>query len=142
MAKRRSTSNSIKIFRSLLVLSLLEVRAGARRNKSSCFGGLLWALTPTCCRAQGILWSLCIFYSASSLGSAYYERETVRRGPPTRTGGRPLERRSPQMDSLSVCSPPCTWGTPAAWTGTTTRALRVCDASPHALGTPPPPSTH
>jgi len=49
MAKRRSTSNSIKIFRSLLVLSLLE----------------------------GILWSLCIFYSASSLGSAYYERETA-----------------------------------------------------------------
>jgi hypothetical protein len=32
MAKRRSTSNSIKIFRSLLVLSLLEVRTGARRK--------------------------------------------------------------------------------------------------------------
>lgn len=72
--------------------------------KSSCFGGLLWGLTPTCCRAQGILWSLCIFYSASSLGSAYYERETVRRGPPTRTGDRPLELLSKGLSS--VCSPP------------------------------------
>ena len=48
--------------------------------------------TSVCVRAppaQGILWSLCLFYSASSLGSAYYQRETVRvvgakwqRGPP------------------------------------------------------------
>jgi hypothetical protein len=25
-----------------------------------------------------VLWSLCLFYSANSLGTAYFERETVR----------------------------------------------------------------
>jgi hypothetical protein len=40
----------VKIFRSLLLLSLLE----------------------------SVLWSLCLFHSASSCGVAYYERETVR----------------------------------------------------------------
>lgn len=45
-----NSSRGVKIFRSLLLISLLE----------------------------GILWSLCLFHSASACGVAYYERETVR----------------------------------------------------------------
>lgn len=44
-----NSSRGVKIFRSLLLISLLE----------------------------GILWSLCLFHSASACGVAYYERETV-----------------------------------------------------------------
>ena len=51
---RPSSCIKVKIFRSLLLLSLLE----------------------------GILWSLCLFHSASACGVAYYERETVRLASP------------------------------------------------------------
>ena len=62
MAPHRSSCNKVKIFRSLLLLSLLE----------------------------GILWSLCLFHSSSACSLAYYQRETVRgraRGHP-----KPLQR--------------------------------------------------
>jgi hypothetical protein len=49
-AHRSRSTIKVKIFRSLLLLSLLE----------------------------SILWSLCLFHSASSCGLAYYQRETVR----------------------------------------------------------------
>ena len=51
-ARSRSSTSSVKVkvFRSLLLLSLLE----------------------------GVLWSLCLFHSSSASGLAYYQRETVR----------------------------------------------------------------
>ena len=54
--------------------------------------------TSVCVRAppaQGILWSLCLFYSASSLGSAYYQRETVRVGETVLEGAAPPRLRAP-----------------------------------------------
>ena len=54
---RPSSCIKVKIFRSLLLLSLLE----------------------------SILWSLCLFHSASACGVAYYERETVRPREPSGT---------------------------------------------------------
>lgn len=48
-ARPRSSCKSVRVYKGLLLLSLLE----------------------------GILWSLCLFHSASASGLAYYERETV-----------------------------------------------------------------
>jgi hypothetical protein len=64
MAPSRSSSKAIKIFRSLLLLSLLE----------------------------SILWSLCLFHSASACGLAYYQRETVRAGAARAARGIPARR--------------------------------------------------
>jgi hypothetical protein len=68
---RSRSTIKVKIFRSLLLLSLLE----------------------------SILWSLCLFHSASSCGLAYYQRETVRAATAARlrAKGSPVGERFPPV---------------------------------------------
>ena len=68
-ARPRSSCKSVRIYKGLLLLSLLE----------------------------GILWSLCLFHSASASGLAYYQRETVRR----RAAAGACIARNPQHSACS-----------------------------------------